>query len=177
MSENQYPSHPGQTEVSQHYIQVPQSEYEALKRENAQLHALLHGVKNQDSNAEIDTLASECRALRAMNAKAQEEIAMLKDERNWLAKDRAAAYNDLEKRTQENMKLKEAQRWRIFKDEKPEHHQWIEACFCEDMERQPRIDIRRWDDGMKYDVFDKELYIGWRPLPKAPDVGNESNKV
>lgn len=151
MSENQYPSHPGQTEVSQHYVQVPQSEYEALKRENAQLHALLHGVKSQDSNAEIDTLASECRALRAMKAKAQEEIAM----------------------------LKENQRWRNFKDEPPEHHQWIEACYCEDRinERLPRIEVRRWDNGMKYDVFDQELYIGWRPLPKAPEVDNESNKV
>ena len=69
----------------------------------------------------------------------------------------------------ENKELKEAQRWRNFKDEPPEHHQWIEACYCEDMERQPRIDIRRWDDGMKYDVFNQELYIGWRPLPKAPE--------
>ena len=83
MSNNQYPSHPGQTEVSPYYVQVPQSEYESLKRENAQLHALIHGVKNQDSDAEIDTLASECRALRSMNAKAQEEIAMLKENQRW----------------------------------------------------------------------------------------------
>ncbi|MBR5315123.1 MAG: hypothetical protein IKU45_06910 [Clostridia bacterium] len=78
MSENNYPLHPGQDHVPPYYVQVPQSEYEALKRENAQLHALIYGVKNQDSDAEIDTLASECRALRSMNAKAQEEIAMLK---------------------------------------------------------------------------------------------------
>lgn len=77
---NKYPLHPGQTEVSPYYVQVPQSEYESLKRENAQLHALLHGVKSQDSNAEIDTLASECRALRSMNAKAQERIAELEHE-------------------------------------------------------------------------------------------------
>jgi FtsZ-binding cell division protein ZapB len=172
MSNKEYPLHPGQTQASPDYVQVPQSEYESLKRENAKLHALIHGVKSQDSNAEIDTLASECRALRSMNAKAQEEIATLKDERNWLAKDRAAAYNDLEKRTQENMKLKEAQRWRNFKDEPPEHHQWIEACYREDRinERLPRIEVRRWDDGMKFDVFEQELYIGWRPLPKAPEA-------
>lgn len=83
MSNNQYPSHPGQTEVSPYYVQVPKSEYESLKRENAQLHALIHGVKSQDSNAEIDTLASECRALREMNAKAQEKIATLKDAQRW----------------------------------------------------------------------------------------------
>jgi len=69
-------------------------------------------------------------------------------------------------------KLSEATRWRNFKDEPPEHHQWIEACYREDRirERLPRIEIRRWDDGMKYDVFDQELYIGWSPLPKAPEV-------
>lgn len=79
------------------------------------------------------------------------------------------AMDQVDNLEKENKELKETQRWRNFKDEPPEHHQWIEACFCKDMERQPRIDIRRWDDGMKYDVFDQELYIGWRPLPKAPE--------
>lgn len=120
MSNKEYPLHPGQTQASSDYVQVPQSEYESLKRENKQLHALLHGANRQG---------------------AQEEI----------------------------VSLKEAQRWRKFNIEPPAHHQWIEACFCEDMKRQPRIDIRRWDDGMKYDVFEQELYIGWRPLPKAPE--------
>ena len=103
----------------------------------------MQGAPKQQPNAEIDTLTSEVKALREMNIKAQEEIAA----------------------------LKEAQRWRNFKDEQPGHHQWIEACYCEDMinERLPRIEVRRWDDGMKYDVFDQELYIGWRPLPKAPE--------
>lgn len=81
---NKYPLHPGQTEVSPYYVQVPQSEYESLKRENAQLHALLHGVNSQDSDAEIDTLASESRALRSMNAKAQERIAELENANKWL---------------------------------------------------------------------------------------------
>lgn len=83
MSNKEYPLHPGQTQTSPNYVQVPQSEYESLKRENKQLHALLHGANCQDSNAEIDTLASECRALREMNAKAQEEIAALKDAQRW----------------------------------------------------------------------------------------------
>lgn len=83
MSNKEYPLHPGQTQASPDYVQVPQSEYESLKRGNKQLHELLHGANRQESNAEIDTLASECRALRAMNAKAQEEIAMLKENQRW----------------------------------------------------------------------------------------------
>ena len=72
----------------------------------------------------------------------------------------------------ENAELREATRWRNFKDEPPEHHQWIEACYCKDMtsERKTRIEIRRWDEGMKYDVFEQELFVGWRPLPKAPEA-------
>lgn len=81
------------------------------------------------------------------------------------------AMDQVDNLEKENKELKEAQRWRNFKDEPPEHHQWIEACYCEDMikERLPRIEVHRWDNGMKYDVFDQELYIGWRPLPKAPE--------
>ena len=142
MSENNYPKHLGQTEISPFYVQIPQTEYEALKAENKSLHALLQGAPKQQPNAEIDTLTSEVKALREMNIKAQQEIA----------------------------ELKEAQRWRNFKDEPPEHHQWIEACYCEDrIKRLPRIEVRRWDNGMKYDVFEQELYIGWRPLPKGPN--------
>ena len=139
-----YPLHPGQTHIEPYYTQVSTEEYEALKREVQQLRELTAGFRTTiDDIAEIKTLTSEVKALREMNAKAQEEIAT----------------------------LKENQRWRNFKDEPPEHHQWIEACYCEDRinERLPRIEVRRWDDGMKYDVFDQELYIGWRPLPKAPE--------
>ena len=147
MSNNQYPSHPGQTEVSPYYVQAPQSEYEALKRENAQLHALLHGVKSQDSNAEIDTLASECRALRSMNAKAQEEIAM----------------------------LKENQRWRKCSEELPE--EGVEVFVTNGID----CGINEWcgdhwnnDPFCGYTVCD---ITAWIPLPKAPEVDNESNKV
>lgn len=78
-----YPLHPGQTEVSPYYVQVPMEEYESLKRENRQLHQLLNGVKSQNSDTEIDTLANECRILREMNTKAQEEIATLKENQRW----------------------------------------------------------------------------------------------
>ena len=74
---------PGQTQASPDYIQIPQSEYEALKQENKRLQALFGSVKSQNSDIEIDTLASECRALRDMNANAQKEIATLKDVQRW----------------------------------------------------------------------------------------------
>lgn len=141
MTKEKYPLHPGQTEISPYYVHIPQSEYESIKRENAQLHALLQGTPRQSPNTEIDTLTSEVKALREMNVKAQEEIASLKD----------------------------SQRWRNFKDEPPEHHQWIETCYYKDLEYLPRIYIRRWDDGMKFDVFNQGFYIGWRPLPEAPE--------
>lgn len=141
MTKEKYPLHPGQTEIGPYYVQIPQSEYESMKRENAQLHALLHDAPKQSPTAEIDTLTSEVKVLRDMNVKMQEEITMLKD----------------------------SQRWRNFKNEPPEHHQWIEACFCEDRTCRPRIEVRRWDNRMKYDVFEQELYTGWRPLPEAPE--------
>ena len=94
MNVKNYPLHPGQDHVPPYYVQVPQSEYESLKRENEQLHALLHDAPKQSATAEINTLTSEVKALREMNAKAQEEIAT----------------------------LKENQRWRNFPDERPEHN-------------------------------------------------------
>ena len=139
MSDNHYPLHPGQTEVGPYYAQVPQSEYDSLKRENAQLHALLHGVKSQDSNAEIDTLASECRALRSMNAKAQEEIAM----------------------------LKENQRWRKCSEELPE--KGVEVFVTNGIDRGiSEWCGNHWNDDpfCGYTVCD---IIAWMPMPKAPE--------
>ena len=43
------------------------------------------------------------------------EIAELKKERNWLAKDRSQAYDDLEKRAQLNIKQEESNRHQKFK--------------------------------------------------------------
>lgn len=83
MSNKEYPLHPGQTQASPDYIQIPQSEYEALKKENKRFQALFDSVKPQNSDVEIDTLASECRALREMNAKAQEKIAVLNKRLRW----------------------------------------------------------------------------------------------
>lgn len=140
MSNKEYPLHPGQTQASPDYIQIPQSEYELLKRENKQLHALLHGANSQDSNAEIDTLASECRALLEMNAKAQEEIAT----------------------------LKENQRWRKCSEGSPE--EGVEVFVTNGVDRgisEWRGDHWNDDTFCGYTVCD---IIAWMPMPKAPEA-------
>ena len=121
MSNKEYPLHPGQTQASPYYVQVPQSEYEALKQENKRLQALFDSVKSQNSDVEIDTLASECRALRDMNVKAQERITELESE---------------------NKALKEECRWRSFAEEKPKHHQWIEALRYQPTKINQYMDLR-----------------------------------
>lgn len=139
MSNKEYPLHPGQIQASPDYIQIPQSEYESLKRENKQLHALLHGANSQDSNAEIDTLASECRALREMNAKAQEEIAA----------------------------LKEAQRWRKVSEQLPE--EGVEVFVTNGIDRgisEWRGDHWNDDPFCGYTVCD---ITAWMPMPKVPE--------
>ena len=140
MSNKEYPLHPGQTQASPDYVQVPQSEYESLKRENKQLYALLHGANRQDCNAEIDTLASECRALREMNAKAQEEIAT----------------------------LKENQRWRKCSEGLPE--EGVEVFVTNGIDRgisEWRGDHWNDDPFCGYTVCD---ITAWMPMPKAPEA-------
>lgn len=79
-----YPLLPGQPHIDPYYTQVPTEEYEALKREVQQLRELTSGSRTTiDDIAEIKTLTSEVNALREMNAKAQEEIATLKENQRW----------------------------------------------------------------------------------------------
>ena len=61
-------------------------------------------------------------------------------------------------------KLKEAQRWREFIEEKPKHHQRILVCS-----RDYKTELRRWDEGCKFDVETQEIYTHWMPLPKEPE--------
>lgn len=140
MNGNNYPLHPGQDHVTPYYVQVPQSEYESLKRENEQLHALLHDAPKQSATAEIDTLTSEVKALREMNVKAQQEIATLKD----------------------------SQRWRKYPDEKPSEDTRYIICGSSgfrDADRwvyipeKQRMGFGFHDYGVKY----------WMPMPKAPE--------
>lgn len=79
-----YPLLPGQTLIEPYYTQVPTEEYEANMRELKQLREITAGSRTTiDDIAEIKTLTSEVNALRKMNAKAQEEIATLKENKRW----------------------------------------------------------------------------------------------
>lgn len=138
-NEKHYPLHPGQDHVPPYYVQIPQSEYESLKRENEQLHALLQGTPKQSAIAEIDTLTSEVKALREMNVKAQEEIAALKD----------------------------SQRWRKCSEGLPE--KGVEVFVTNGIDRgisEWRGDHWNDDPFCGYTVCD---IIAWMPMPKAPE--------
>lgn len=147
MNGNNYPLHPGQDHVTPYYVQVPQSEYESLKRENEQLHALLQGTPKQSATAEIDTLTSEVKALRDMNVKAQQEIATLKD----------------------------SQRWRKYPDEKPKDGQCVWA-YEDKSKRVLMLEYQNDKDGEGFICFpyNCDFYIDitkWIPFnkPKAPE--------
>ena len=148
-NEKHYPLHPGQTQPLPYYTKVPTEEYEALKREVQQLREITAGNRTTiDDVVEINTLTSEVKALREMNAKAQEEIAT----------------------------MKENQRWRKFPDEKPHENESIvlvaffskldptlymlrEALYSEGLEEffNPMDHTDSWD--IEY----------WKPRPKAPE--------
>lgn len=74
----------------------------------------------------------------------------------------------LEERNKQIGELKEERRWRKFSEEKPEHHQDI-LCYCP-RAKFCKVALRRWDEGMKFDVFEQYLYTHWMPLPKAPEA-------
>lgn len=83
-NEKHYPLHPGQTQPLPHYTQVPTEEYEALKREVKQLREITSGNRTTiDDVVEINTLTSEVKALREMNAKLQGEKIQLEAENRW----------------------------------------------------------------------------------------------
>ena len=156
MNRKQYPLHPGQTHVEPMYTQVPTEDYEALKREVQQLREITKGSRTTvDDIAEIKTLTSEVNALRKMNAKAQEEIA----------------------------ELREATRWRKCSEELPEEIQpvmflakykracvrlWVGEFRC--------LDGMKKEDGLFYtscpgwgcEFLESEV-IGWMPQMKAPE--------
>ena len=80
--------------------------------------------------------------------------------------DAAATIMDKDKEIES---LKNAQRWRKFSEEKPEHHQWILVFYPNHSQFTTGVELRRWDDGCKYDVEVQEIYDKWMPLPKAPE--------
>lgn len=62
--------------------------------------------------------------------------------------------------------LEEERRWREFSEEKPEHHQWILVFYPNHSQFTTGVELRRWDDGCKFDVEVQEVYDKWMPLPK-----------
>lgn len=64
--------------------------------------------------------------------------------------------------------LEEECRWRKFSEEKPEHHQWILVFYPNHSQFTTGVELRRWDEGCKYDVEEQEIYEKWMPLPSAP---------
>ena len=70
--------------------------------------------------------------------------------------------------------LKEAQRWRKFSEEKPEHHQDV-LCYCP-RAKFCKVALRRWDEGTKFDVEKQELYTHWRPMPEDPKENNDARQ-
>ena len=143
-----YPLLPGQPHIDPYYTQVPTEEYEALKREVQQLRELTSGSRTTiDDIAEIKTLTSEVNALREMNAKAQEEIAT----------------------------LKENQRWRKFSDEKPKDGQSVWA-YEDKSKRVLMLEYQNDKDGEGFICFpyNCDFYTDitkWIPFnkPKAPE--------
>ena len=76
---------------------------------------------------------------------------------------------EVEQLLMEIVKLKDAQRWREFSEKKPDDKQWILVYHPNHSNFTTGVEMRRWDEGCKFDVEYQELYTKWRPLPKAPE--------
>lgn len=142
-NEKHYPLHPGQTQPLPYYTQVPTEEYDALKREVQQLREITAGNRTTiDDVVEINTLTSEVKALREMNAKAQEEIAM----------------------------LKENHRWRKFTDEKPKWGEEVIVLDKEGDQHIVRFSHdMKWISWGKMNTCESDCIVYWKPLQKAPE--------
>lgn len=64
--------------------------------------------------------------------------------------------------------LEEERRWRKFSEEKPKEKQWILVFYPNHSQFTTGVELRRWDEGCKYDVEEQEIYEKWMPLPSAP---------
>ena len=67
-----------------------------------------------------------------------------------------------------NHELEEELRWRKFSEEKPNEKQWILVYYPNHSNFTSGVEVRRWDNGCKYDVELQEMYEKWMPLPSAP---------
>lgn len=67
-----------------------------------------------------------------------------------------------------NHDIEEERRWRKFSEEKPNEKQWILVYYPNHSNFTSGVEVRRWDNGCKYDVELQEMYEKWMPLPSAP---------
>lgn len=66
-----------------------------------------------------------------------------------------------------NHDIEEERRWRKFSEEKPNEKQWILVYYPNHSNFTSGVEVRRWDNGCKYDVELQEMYEKWMPLPSA----------
>ena len=66
--------------------------------------------------------------------------------------------------------LEDERRWRKFSEEKPKEKQWIQVYHPNHSQFTAGVEVRRWDEGCKYDVEVQELYDRWMQLPKEPEA-------
>ena len=107
----------------------------------------------------------------------KERIAELEKENQTLAEDVSDKIESItellelvEKYKSEKANLEEERHWRKFSEEKPEDKQWILVYHPNHSQFTAGVEVRRWDEGCKYDVEVQELYDRWMPLPKEPEV-------
>lgn len=107
----------------------------------------------------------------------KERIAELEKENQTLAEDVSDKIESItelmelvEKYKSEKADLKEERRWRKFSEEKPNEKQWILVYYPYHSNYTTGVEVRRWDEGCKYDVEMQEIYEKWMPLPKEPEV-------
>lgn len=58
--------------------------------------------------------------------------------------------------------------WHKFSEKTPEHHQWILVFHPNHSQFTTGVELRRWDEGTRFDVFEQELYTHWMQLPEEP---------
>jgi hypothetical protein len=78
------------------------------------------------------------------------------------------AIDQVDAKDKEIAELKEAQRWRKFSDEKPADKQWILVYYPNHSNFTTGVEMRRWDNGCKFDVYVQEMYTKWMPSPEKP---------
>lgn len=82
---------------------------------------------------------------------------------------KADADQVIAEKDKEIAELKEECRWRKFSEEKPKHHQYVLVLLNNNGVAECNTELRRWDNGLKFDVEFQDLYLLWQPLPKEPE--------